>query len=160
MLEKLKSFIKRLNESGMLDDNRYLSSAIIISEADKLDSAKWQADFYSPFEHNIKSFVDNKEIEVKCSQEIFQKHKQTLSELDLSKVKLGFKSLIEKLNELKPKNDLIIKYIIILQVIENVTVWNITVLTLSLKVWNIKFNAETSEVISNRVDTINSFRPR
>ncbi len=131
MLEELKKTVK---EIGLFKD-RYLVSCFMMNN-------EWRVDYYSPKEHVIYTYfkVDNKLKEQK--DEIFQKEKKLLEKLDLEKVKIHY---LEALEKVEVESD---KYIIILQVIDNEVVWNVTILTTEFRIYNAKISAETGKKLS------------
>ena len=131
MLEELKKTVK---EIGLFKD-RYLVSCFMMNN-------EWRVDYYSPKEHVIYTYfkVDNKLKEQK--DEIFHKEKKLLEKLDLEKVKIHY---LEALEKVEVESD---KYIIILQVIDNEVVWNVTILTTEFRIYNAKISAETGKKLS------------
>lgn len=131
MLEELKKTVK---EIGLFKD-KYLVSCFMMNN-------EWRIDYYSPKEHVIYTYfkVDNKLKEQK--DEIFQKEKKLLEKLDLEKVKIHY---LEALEKVEVESD---KYIIILQVMDNEVVWNVTILTTEFRIYNAKISAETGKKLS------------
>ena len=131
MLEDLKESVKKI---GSFKD-RYLVSCFMMDK-------EWRIDYYSPKEHVIYTYfkVDGKFKEQK--DEIFQKEKKQLEKLDLNKVKIHYLQALEKV---EVESD---KHIIILQIIDNEVVWNITILTPEFKIYNIKISAESGKKLS------------
>jgi len=140
MLEDVKEIVKQVKEK-----DRYLVSCFLLDN-------QWRVDFYSSKEHVIYTYFDNNgKLEVQ-KDEIFQKEKHDLEELDLSKVKIHYKEALEKITK---SGD---KFIIILQSIKKKAVWNITLLTHEFKVYNLKVDASNGETLEETEESIMSFK--
>ncbi len=140
MLEDVKEIVKQVKEK-----DRYLVSCFLLEN-------KWRVDFYSPTEHMIYTYFENNgKLEVQ-KDEIFQKEKKDLEELDLSKVKIHYKEALEKVTKSADR------YIIILQSIKKKAVWNITLLTTEFKVYNLKVNASNGEKLEETEESIMNFK--
>ncbi|MSR86035.1 hypothetical protein EXS74_01410 [Candidatus Woesearchaeota archaeon] len=117
-----------------------------------LNNKEWTIDYYSAKEHNILTYSkQNGKLQQK-KDEIFQKEQKPLQELHLDKVKISY---LEALDKVSVNPD---KVFIILQVIDGVTVWNITVLTSEFKIYNLKVNADNGETISEEEDNIMNYK--
>ena len=140
MLDDVKEIVKKVKEK-----DRYLVSCFLLEN-------KWRVDFYSPKEHVIYTYFDNNgKLEVQ-KDEIFQKEKKELEELDLSKIKIHYKEALEKVTKSADH------YIIILQTIKKKTVWNITLLTTEFKVYNLKVDASNGEKLEESEESIMNFK--
>jgi uncharacterized membrane protein YkoI len=140
MLDQLKAFLAEIGEI----EGKYLASCFF-------QNGSWKIDFYSKEAHKIYTYEKiNGQVRVK-EDKIFQKEKKELERLDLENVKFGYDKALEKI-ELKEKA------IVILQVVNGTTIWNITILTPEFKVINIKVNATTGEVIKESEENILNFK--
>ena len=140
MLDDVKEIVKQVKEK-----DRYLVSCFLLE-------GKWRVDFYSSKEHVIYTYFDNNGKLEMQKDEIFQKEKHDLEELDLSKVKIHYKEALEKVTKNADK------FIIILQSINKKAVWNITLLTTEFKVYNLKVDASNGEKIEETEESIMSFK--
>lgn len=162
MLEKLECFdeFKKFKKDN---PDSYLVSAFFMT-VNKDDDVNWQADFYSPEKHTIASFViKGEDLEVKQDQEVFQKDKEKLNELELDNVKIDFDEVLQRIDELKDKKypgETPNKIIVLLQTIHNEAIWNITYLTNTFNVWNIKVSASGGEIKSEKMESILSFKAK
>lgn len=90
-------------------------------------------------------------------QEAF-KEKNYIAALDLSKVKVTMDEALNKAQQVVKNNypaHLLSKAIVLLQKLpEFGQIWNITVITHTFNVINIKINAETSEVIKHTMESL------
>ena len=161
MVDELKKLVKELEVSkefkSFKKDNpdAYLASCVIIVEGKNF--GEWQIDYYLPEKHKMTSFVMKEPLQVLNEQDIFQKEKVKVKELELKDVKVGLKkalSLLEAFRKKKYETEFPGKVIVVLQVLEDGPVWNLTLLTATLKVLNVKMDAINGKVSS---DTIESF---
>lgn len=141
MLEDIHAL---LTEIGTVKD-AYLVSCFYMNK-------EWRIDYYSPKEHKMITFFQQNGKLQSQKDEIFQKKQRKLEELKLEKVKVHY---LEALEKVKVESD---KHVIILQVIDDVVVWNITVITPEFKVYNLKVNAENGETISENEENIMNFK--
>lgn len=139
-----------------LNKKLYLCSCFNIDE-------NWQYAFYDKKEKKITSFIIGEEIKiVEQESKIFQRESVALEKLNLKKVKINTEDALriaEGAKENKIKNDTISKKIIILQCIK-FPIWNISFLTNSFNLFNIKLNASTGEIISENYEPILNFRAK
>jgi hypothetical protein len=158
-LEKLEMF-EEFKKFKQENPDYYLTSGFfMIEDKNKLDST-WQVDFFTPSSHKITSFIiDGDKLEIKPNQDVFQKDKGVLKELKVEDIKVDFKDILEKVEILNKEkyHESPNKIIVLLQNIDVIT-WNITYLTQSFKVWNIKYNAENGDLISEKIESILSFK--
>ena len=157
MLDKPKEFLKEVQNSEEYKklDNVYLASAFTMKEG------TWQLDFYSKERKILTSFKKENGQLVVTEDKLFQQKKEDPKELDLEECKISLTEALEKVektvNEKYPGNPAQ-KHIIILQNIDNQLTWNITILTETFKVINIKINAINGEVKSDKIDNLLSFK--
>ena len=146
MLESFKKLLssKEYKEYKKNNPDSYLTSCFII-----IDKTNWQFDFYNK-NNTITSFIINNKIEITKNQKIFQKEKTKLKELDLNKIKITLK---EALKLIKTKDNFV-KTIVILQPY----LWNITLITSTFKVLNVKIDAIKKEIISEQYESILNFK--
>lgn len=156
-IESTEVFLKFKKENP----ENYLTSAFFISPFSKLEYS-WQLDYFSPKNHTISSFkFENNDLKIIKNQNIFQKNKNQLNELNLEDIKFSkIKEKIEELKNEKSASESFNKIIVLLQNIENQTIWNITLLTNSFKVWNIKINAENGQILSEKLENVLSFKAK
>lgn len=142
MLDDVHALIK---EIGTIKDS-YLVSCFLMNK-------EWRIDFYSPKEHKMITFFKQNGKLQNQKDEIFQKEQKPLEELNLNRVKVHYLEALEKVSV--EGGD---KSIIILQMIEGIPTWNITILTPEFKVYNLKVNAENGEIISEEEENIMNFK--
>ena len=136
--------------------NSYLCSCFYLD-----DEGNWQFDYYLPKKDKIKTFIveDNMIRELKDSK-IFKRNNDVLKKLDLNRVKITFENavnIVDNLRDNNYKNENIIKRIIILQNIEK-EIWNITYLTSSFNILNIRVDASSGKILSEKLENIMRFK--
>ena len=154
MLRQIKDFLEKIKKSKFLkylflekDKDSYLASIFY--------SKDLQIDFYSPKQDKMTSFtiIDNK-INLEIS-EIFRKEKTEIKELKLSEVKIDLEKAKEIVSSLLKEETT--KEIIILQNL-NVPIWNLTYITKSMNLLNVKVNAISGEIVSKNIENILNFK--
>ncbi len=141
MLDKLKEFLKEIGEV----EGKYLVSCFH-------QNNEWRVDYYSKEKHKIYTYhKKNGEIKV-MEDEIFQKESKVLEELKIENVKIGYEEVVEMVKVGKQK------LITILQVVNGKIVWNVTALTPTLELYNLKVDAESGEVLSESKENVMNFR--
>jgi len=141
MLDDVKEILKEIKKV----EGRYLVSCFY-------QDKNWKIDFYDPEKHRIYTYSKINEKIVEQEDEIFQREKHELDELDIEKVKIGRIEALEKINTEGNK------IMSILQVINGKTIWNITVITTEFKVYNAKVDAVTGELFEEKTESIFSFK--
>ncbi|MFH1839700.1 MAG: hypothetical protein ABH849_00955 [Nanoarchaeota archaeon] len=151
MLDKLKEKLKEIKELDKFKDwngkhfDAYLCSIFV---ADKL-----QFDFYDPETDRITSFNGEEVIE---EQEILRKEKKKLIELKLDDLKIDLdnvKEIIKKLIDEKYKGESSNKEIVFLQNFEDKIIWNVTYITDTFNILNIKVDAKTGEILFEKIES-------
>jgi len=154
-LKKLESFgefkkYKKENPKSCLT-----SFFIMLNEGNK---GKWQMDFYNPETHKIVTFVIAEDITKKPADEIFQKEKGKLEKLDLEKVKIDFKKMLEIAENSLDKECKPTKKIIVLQTIEKKETWNVSFIAANFQLINMRIDAQTGEITSKNTESLLNFR--
>ncbi len=141
MLDELKSFLQEISP----EPGSYLVSCFLQAGAGKID-------FYSKEKHRIYTYSREGGKIVMQEDEILQKEKKVLEELKLDEVKVGYEEASAKIVEARDK------LIAILQVINGKIIWNFTVLTPTLELYNLKVDAVTGDTISESKENVMNFR--
>lgn len=165
MVAELKRALKNLQKVKEFKDFKkknpkaYLASCVVVIDDKKVGD--WQIDFYLPKKHKMATFVVKDIVEFKGEDDIFQKEKAEVKGLRLDDVKIGFDKMLKLLEGFRKKDysgDFPNKTIAVLQTIEDYPVWNLTLLTATLKVLNVKINAVDGKVISDNIENFLSFK--
>ncbi len=133
-----------------------LSHVFAIEESDKFND--FQIGFYSKKDKKVVSFdlLNHKASE---PQDPFNKG-EDIPSLNINSITQDISTVITKAKEImkeKYSAHRAEKYICILQIINSVTMWNITIVTSTLHVINLKLNAITGDLISDSAQAIMSF---
>lgn len=116
--------------------------------------------YYNNKDSSMASFRIEPEIQLTICPEIFKKEDSKIEELEINKVKLDIDDALEKADKLQKEkypSDSSIKKIAILQNIGKMQIWNITYITQNFKTLNIKIDAETGEILSDKLIEIIQF---
>lgn len=129
----------------------------MLNEGDKEKDIKWELGYYSDNTDKLVVFETVPEIKMHPEEEAFKKE-GSIKKLDIKKVKVSITKTMKICNELveeKYPNRSITKSIIILQNLEK-QIYNITFVTLSFDILNIRLDAATGEVLSDNIQSIMS----
>lgn len=164
MLEQLKEEVDTLRRTPEFlsykskSPNGFLCAGFKIIEF--LEKEPWQIDFYCPDRKVMTTFILDKQVEMKETDQIATS-KEGVTELNLDKVDIEFRDVLEKidgiLKEKYPEHKAN-KIIAILQNIEGQEVWNVTYLTNQFHVLNVRINAETGELLKEMLKPVISFK--
>lgn len=156
-IEHLKKS-KEFNGYSKKHANSYLCAAFMIIESSK--KTRWQIDYYCPGNDMITTFSLEPYIEMKESK-ILHKSDDSMSELNIENIDIGLEESLELTSKLKDKNypqEKVNKIIIILQNINKKETWNITYLTSSFNVFNVNIDAQSGDVIKEKMESILNFK--
>ena len=121
----------------------------------------WQVDFYNPTNDTISSFIADDDVEmVGKDSKIFKESNVKISKLDVKKVKIGVHEALNKVSLIKNEkypNEVPTKKIVILQNVKGI-MWNLSFMTTSFNILNVKINAESGNVIEESLKSLMSFR--
>ncbi len=130
----------------------YLSSFFKIIESQDVDW--WQVDFYYPKGDTITSFVVDDKVKLATKDAaIFKKEKDTVPALDLTTVHVDVSKALHVAQDLqkeKYKTEKTSKTVVLLQNVRR-TIWNISFLTSSFKLVNIRVDAKTGNVLEDSI---------
>lgn len=119
--------------------------------------------FYDPDKKLMTSFLVDKDVddvEITESKEIFTKDTQQIKPLEEERLKINFDKALEKataLQQEKYKAHAPVKEVVILQNLNTGQVWNITFITKNFQTLNMKVDAETGEMLEDKLHEIFSF---
>ncbi len=167
MLEKLRKEViavqktKEFKEFKKNSPNAYLCAGFLLIES--LNNAEWQMDYYCPDRKVMATVVlEDKKSSVKESNQI-SLTPEGVTELNLEKVDYDFEDALKVIDGLlteKYAGHKANKIITVLQNVKGSETWNITYLTNQFHVLNVKINAETGDLISEKLEPIISFRQK
>lgn len=165
MLKKLRRAVRKLQKDKSFRDfkkvnsDAYLSSCVVIIDGKKVGD--WEIDYYQPKKHKITTFVLGKNVQCKGEDDVFQKEKSDVDELKLDDVKVSFEGMLKSVEGYRKKHyagDYPNKVIVVLQKLGDKAIWNVTHLTSTLKIWNIKLDAKDGKVVEERIENVFSLR--
>ena len=159
MLEKLKKTIEEVEESKEHKDE-FLCSAFMMSVIKDIENEEWQIDYYKKGKDRISSYkkVNGKIEQINKEEEIFKEEEAEIKPLEIEKVRIDFEEARKKgEEELKNRNEEANKIIVILQQ-EDEPIWNITLLTTTFNMLNMKISAETGEVKEKKFVSLLNFK--
>ncbi|MFH1455640.1 MAG: PepSY domain-containing protein [archaeon] len=161
MVQDIKDLVEELKKSEKYKDfsskhsEAYLTSAFYMAPVN--EKPKWTLGFFDKEEHKLTSFVIDNGVKIFPSQQVMQKEKKEVKRLDLNSIKVTLekaKEIVEQFQKEKYPYEGPDKMIIVLQVINDITVWNISYLTTGLKLLNIKVNAISGDVIEDSIENL------
>lgn len=154
-LQKIKIF----KEFKKKNPKAYLASCVTIIDGKNIGD--WQLDYYQPEKHKMTTFILKDKVELKGEDDIFQKEKKEIKELHLKNMKISLEKVLEILEGLRKEKyggDFPNKIIAVLQMLGNKAVWNLTLLTTTLKILNVKLNAGNGTVLEERIENVFSLK--
>lgn len=144
-----KSFIKA-------QPDYFLAHCFAMLESnEKEKDIKWELGYYSEKTDKVVVFETMPKVNMRPEEDAFKKD-GTIKKLGLGKVKINIGKALKICDELVDKkypNRSITKKIIILQNLEK-EVYNITLVTLSFDILNIRIDANTGDVLSDNIQSI------
>jgi uncharacterized membrane protein YkoI len=127
----------------------------MLVEGEKEKDIKWELGYYSEKTDKIVVFETMPKVNMRPEEDAFKKD-GTIKKLDIKKVKISLTKALKICDELTNKkypNRSITKKIIILQNLEK-EIYNITLVTLSFDILNIRIDATSGEVLSDNIQSI------
>ena len=134
----------------------FLTTIFKMCDPNEIDNIPFQFDFYNSNKDTVCSYIIQDEIiEVNKNVKIFKDEKTEMKQLEIKNIKTSYKNLPTE-EILKKYNEKISKVIIILQE----KTWNISYITTSLNLINIRIGAETNEILSETKESITSLKAK
>ncbi|MBW2993746.1 hypothetical protein KY317_04190 [Candidatus Woesearchaeota archaeon] len=122
----------------------------------------WKIGFYHPDKDILTSFIVENEIEIEGEEKAFKKEQTKIKKLNTAKIKTNHKEILktaEKLQKEKYRNENPKQIIMIIQnLAEQGTIWNITYVTETISTLNIKISAETGKILSHNLVRLFEFK--
>jgi hypothetical protein len=165
---EIKEIIIKIEESEIFqnwkNENNYLVH--IFKMLDEANKDEFQVGYFNKENKMVTTFVYNKingEITQNPESETFRKEEKDIEQLNLSNVKLDFAVIMHKIENLRSKKysqHPVDKSFYILQMLNNKTIWNFTIITKTLSIINIKINAEDGSVIDDNLTSVFDFKAK
>lgn len=157
----IKDKLKKLEESEIFknwkDKNKCFLAHLFIS-SDNLD--EFHYGFYDKKTDKITSFIVNSEIKQSDAEEIFKRPEAVIEELKIDEIKIDIGQALEIAKDIlhkKYKNDAIVKYFVILQVLDK-QLYNMSHITNTMNLINLKIDAEDGKLLKETVESLMQFR--
>lgn len=153
---------QRLQESEMFRQWKaqhpadYLSSCFTTIKKNSIPV--WQFHFYDKKEDTITTFEVKKTISQEASSKVFKKPGEGVEALEMDKVKISFEEALHKAGSLDKyhQEDFTEKIIILQQIHE--PLWNISMISSTFNLVNIKISATSGEILQDSIDSLLSLK--
>jgi hypothetical protein len=135
-------------------DEHYLVHAFTM--IDQGTQAPWQIGYYLPKDDKLVVFEATETVVRKPEEEAF-KEGGSIPLLNAHVVTVKLEQALEQAQETligKYPHEKVNKHVCILQTIDDTPVWNLTLITLSFNMFNVRINAKTAEIISSNLSSI------
>lgn len=139
-------------------DNKksYLAHVFMMDDEPNKDS--FQLGYFNPDTEKMVTFITSPEgVQVTQEAEVFKKEESKVQPLDTSKIKFNFDHALEKADKLQKEHyptHSPLKRIVILQNIKEGQVYNLTYVTMSFGVLNIKVGSDDGKVVTHKLTSI------
>lgn len=125
----------------------------------------WQLGFYDKKKDRLTSFiVTAKQISINSEEEVFKAEHMEVLPIETEKIKTKVTEILNKAADLQKKEhktEKPVKIIIILQKLGDIgLIWNITYVTQTMKILNIKLKAENGEIIEHKLHSLFEFHDK
>jgi len=144
------------------NQDAYLAHAFVMLEDLKdvtvLEKLAWQVGYYLPKDDMIAVFMIDEDVVSRApDSEIFKKESNAVDKLDLEKIKFDIREALDKTMDVldeKYKAHMPDKIIVILQSLDSTQLWNMTVVTRSFHMINIRIDTGSGEVVKETINSI------
>lgn len=163
-MELFRDALKRLEKSKLFKDWKkknpkcYLSSGFVIIEKNQ---SPWKAGYYNKAKNKITSFVIDKKISLEGEEDIFQKKKEKINEIDIHKLLVELPNAVvigNNLQQEKYKGNEPVKIIAILQNVGKKQIWNLIFVTQKMNTLNIRVDTENGDILEHKIASIMDMR--
>ena len=154
-LEKSKEFKdwKKKNKDSFL--------AHVFKLLDDANKDDWQIGYYNKDDTITTFIITPNDIKIAETENIFKKPEAKIKELDRKKIKIDITQALqtaEKIQTIEYKQETPFKIITILQKLDIGQVYNVTYVTQTFKVLNLKIDSETGKVLKKSLKSIMEFK--
>ncbi len=160
-MPNLNLLFNKLNSSKELKEFKSRNKGAFLYACFYVSDGNWQFDFYNPKDRFITTFEVSETIKVMPIDRAFDTHCE-VAELDLKRVKVGYDKAVDLIQKFIgkecPGDKFFTKTITILQNLKKNVVWNVTFLTSTLKLLNVKLDASSGKVLSHTEESFLSMR--
>jgi len=156
--EAFESLRKSPDYAALKDENAFLFSCFSSAKGDSPDFEEWQFGFFLSDGMARTLFIDKNGVRANHKSEIFKSGKN-IKKVDISKCRLP---LGEALNIVEEKTKKLpfstVTTMVILQVVNDTLVWNITKISKEFSIINVKIDAQNSRIIESNVRSVFDFK--
>jgi hypothetical protein len=137
----------------------YLAHAFTMKEKDAFES--WQVGYYNPERNMVTVFELDEQVQMMPESEVFKKDETVVKALDRQRIMLDVEQALEVAISIAKdtypqiRSD---KQIIVLQNLDIGQVWNITFISPSMDVLNIKVSSDEGQVVSHNLSRLFEFK--
>ncbi len=150
----IKEIVGRIESSESFRSWKENNKSSFLSNAFVQDD-EWQFSYYNPVSNKITTFFLKKnQVFFLDDQEVLESGK-IVKELNLDNVKLDYKNVIDAAK--KQVSDSALKTFLVVQTLDDVTVFNITLFTQTQQIFNIKIDASDGEILSSTTTKLSEF---
>ena len=161
-LSSPQEVVKKLSDDQIFKDwekqhpKNFLSHLFCSVSSDFKAKSNWEVGFFDEGSEKITVFTPlaNSSFEIKPADDVFKKPTEKVEKLDLECVKTNLDDAVDKFREKLPEyfpKELLGDGFLVLQTINEDTVWNFSFITKSLKFVNIKISSKDVSVVSHDV---------
>jgi hypothetical protein len=146
--DSFKYFIKAYPEN-------YLVHIFRIADSENKD--EWQVGYYSKKTDKVTIFEIADAVKILPPEEVF-KEKDFIALLDLSKVNISFDDALQKSEDVVKKYYTLESFTKAIALLQNISefgqIWNMTLITMTFSVINVKINASNGETIKHTRESL------
>ena len=156
MLDIIQSFSKLSKEQK---EAGFLCSVFMMTKVRIMEEKKgWQFDFYNKEKKRITSYLVEDEVKlVEQEAEVFESENE-IKEINLDELDISFEEAVKVAKDIvQDRHEGGEDIIVVLQNIDTL-IWNITIVTSSFNMVNIRINAKNGKVISDNATSLLSFK--
>ena len=157
--------INRLEKSKEFKDwkekNKESFLAHVFKLLDDANKDDWQIGYYNKDDTITTFIITPNEIKIAETENIFKKPEAKIKELDRKKIKIDITSALqtaEKIQTTEYKQETPFKIITILQKLDLGQIYNVTYVTQTFKVLNLKIDSGTGKVLKKSLKSIMEFK--
>ncbi|MFH1331749.1 MAG: hypothetical protein ABIH63_00500 [archaeon] len=160
-MPNLNVLFKKLCSSSELKDFKGKHKGAFLYACFYVSDGNWQYDFYNPKDNFITTFEVSDVIKVTPVDRAFDTASK-ISGLDLKRIKVDYDKALDVVQKFiakqYPGDKFFTKTITILQNLQDKVIWNMTFLTSTLKLINVKLDASSGKVLSHTEESFLSMK--
>ncbi len=162
---EIKDILKRLREDKGFKEweksNKGSFLAHVFKLLDDINQDDWQVGFYNKDDTITTFILTPNDIKKAQTENIFKKPEAKISPLNEKKIKIDITEALqtaEKIQTTEYKQEIPMKIITILQKLDIGQVYNITYVTQTFKILNLKIDTSNGKVLKKKIESIMDFK--